>query len=170
MGNMLIVNGFAAKQYRENLGLTQKEAAKIAQISVRTVSKIEAAAKQGDGALKSVNPELNTINGLALAYRVTPYALLRDIDEPPVASPRCEIPLEETRKEHKCRPIESLLGRMTAHGLCGPVISDVYVDSAGRFWASNNEYQTQVYYCPFCGLPAPTTTVLLPEDYEKLEY
>lgn len=40
----------------------------------------------------------------------------------------------------------------------GPAITFVEEDEDGRLWAGNEEYDTQVRFCPFCGYKAKNTT------------
>ena len=44
----------------------------------------------------------------------------------------------------------------------GPAIERCYEDNAGKFWVTNDEYSSQVFYCPYCGAKAP-----IEPDYEK---
>lgn len=37
----------------------------------------------------------------------------------------------------------------------GSAITSCYEDVNGKFWVSNNEYASQVNYCPMCGTKAP---------------
>jgi hypothetical protein len=37
----------------------------------------------------------------------------------------------------------------------GGAINRCIEDDFGRFWAENEEYSSQVRFCPFCGLKAP---------------
>jgi len=38
----------------------------------------------------------------------------------------------------------------------GEAISSCDEDTEGRFWVSNDEYASQVAFCPYCGKKAPT--------------
>jgi hypothetical protein len=44
----------------------------------------------------------------------------------------------------------------------GPAITSCYETSDGRFIVSNDEYASQVNFCPFCGTSAPRRR----DDYE----
>jgi hypothetical protein len=37
----------------------------------------------------------------------------------------------------------------------GPAVTMCYEDAEGRLWVTNEEYITQVNFCPFCGYEAP---------------
>lgn len=37
----------------------------------------------------------------------------------------------------------------------GIAVDRVIIDENGRMWVCNDEYSTQVNYCPFTGTPAP---------------
>lgn len=37
-------------------------------------------------------------------------------------------------------------------------------DEDGKFWVGNDEYESQVNYCPFCGATAPTQSMLEIEE------
>jgi hypothetical protein len=36
----------------------------------------------------------------------------------------------------------------------GPAVSRCYEDELGRLWVTNDEYESQVNFCPFCGYRA----------------
>jgi hypothetical protein len=40
-------------------------------------------------------------------------------------------------------------------GAYGPAIDECNEDDEGRFWVGNGEYESQVNYCPVCGMKAP---------------
>ena len=40
------------------------------------------------------------------------------------------------------------------HASYGPAIHYCIEDDEGRFWVGNDEYESQVNYCPFCGAKA----------------
>lgn len=42
----------------------------------------------------------------------------------------------------------------TIHRNYGPAITYSYMDKDGRMWVSNDEYTTQVNFCPFSGVKA----------------
>ena len=48
----------------------------------------------------------------------------------------------------------------------GAAITDCVEDTAGRFWATNREYATQINFCPFCGQLATTKAQELSPDEE----
>ena len=50
---------------------------------------------------------------------------------------------------HYCE-LESLPVRMW-----GEAIDECYEDYQGRFWVHNDEYKSQVNFCPLCGAKAP---------------
>ena len=37
----------------------------------------------------------------------------------------------------------------------GPAVTACYEDDLGQFWATNEEYESQVNFCPMCGERAP---------------
>ena len=39
--------------------------------------------------------------------------------------------------------------------LWGSAVDYVYTDESGKMFVGNDEYETQVNYCPFTGTPAP---------------
>lgn len=41
----------------------------------------------------------------------------------------------------------------TGHGIA---IDECSEDTWGRLWVSNGEYGSQVFFCPVCGMKAPT--------------
>jgi len=41
-------------------------------------------------------------------------------------------------------------------GLFGTAVAYTRVDSSGKMWVGNGEYETQVNFCPMTGKPAPT--------------
>lgn len=43
--------------------------------------------------------------------------------------------------------------------LWGSAVDYVYTDESGKMFVGNNEYETQVNYCPFTGIPAPKQMV-----------
>lgn len=43
----------------------------------------------------------------------------------------------------------------TTKGLYGPAIDYTIIDSEGRMWVGNDEYESQVNYCPMTGKAAP---------------
>lgn len=45
----------------------------------------------------------------------------------------------------------------------GPAIDRVIIDENGRMWVCNDEYSTQVNYCPFTGTQAPVQMVVKKE-------
>ena len=45
----------------------------------------------------------------------------------------------------------------------GPAIDYCYEDKDGTLWCGNDEYETQVAYCPMCGFKARTQP-LAPEE------
>lgn len=44
----------------------------------------------------------------------------------------------------------------TKQGLYGAAVNYTIVDSEGKMWIGNNEYESQVNYCPMTGIAAPT--------------
>lgn len=40
------------------------------------------------------------------------------------------------------------------HGLYGPAVTTVRMDKDGKMWVHNGEYESQVNFCPFTGVPA----------------
>lgn len=49
--------------------------------------------------------------------------------------------------------------------LWGPAITYTRIDDEGKMWAGNDEYETQVNYCPFTGNPAPKQMTLKDVPY-----
>lgn len=39
---------------------------------------------------------------------------------------------------------------------CGEAINECVEDTDGRFWVGNDEYASQVDFCPYCGTKATT--------------
>ena len=44
---------------------------------------------------------------------------------------------------------------MTPHAAYGNAIAECFELDNGQFWVGNGEYESQVNYCPFCGVSAP---------------
>ncbi|KKM86038.1 hypothetical protein LCGC14_1283020 [marine sediment metagenome] len=42
------------------------------------------------------------------------------------------------------------------HAIYGPAIDVCIEEENGKYWVDNDEYSSQVNYCPFCGSKAPT--------------
>ena len=51
----------------------------------------------------------------------------------------------------------------TASGLSGQAIY-ICEEESGEFWVKNDEYATQVNFCPYCGEEAPIPAF---EDYQN---
>ena len=49
----------------------------------------------------------------------------------------------------------------------GPAIDVCVEDERGKYWVDNDEYSSQVNYCPFCGSKAPTQ--IIEEDFVSKE-
>jgi len=43
----------------------------------------------------------------------------------------------------------------TPHDGCGEAVDQCCEDAEGRFWVTNEEYASQVKFCPYCGEKAP---------------
>ncbi len=56
---------------------------------------------------------------------------------------------EEKKEGHRCE--ESL-----PDSTYGPAIRYCFEDEDGKLWVSNDEYASQVNYCPYCGQKAKT--------------
>lgn len=50
----------------------------------------------------------------------------------------------------------------------GPAVTYVKIDKAGKMWVGNDEYETQVNYCPFTGVQAPTQMITVDRTDHKL--
>ena len=50
----------------------------------------------------------------------------------------------------------------------GQAVTHVEVDKNGKMWVHNEEYATQVNYCPFTGAPAPTQMTVIDKEKYKL--
>ena len=50
--------------------------------------------------------------------------------------------------------------------LYGVAINYTRIDNEGKMWVGNNEYETQVNFCPWTGKPAPTQLVFI-KTYES---
>ena len=46
----------------------------------------------------------------------------------------------------------------------GAAITCCYSDATGRLWVSNDEYASQVAFCPFCGTTAENNEDFVAED------
>ncbi len=51
----------------------------------------------------------------------------------------------------------------TPHGSWGAAIDVCSENEKGEFWVANDEYGSQVNFCPYCGAPAPTQLPLNPD-------
>lgn len=47
----------------------------------------------------------------------------------------------------------------------GPAITYTYIKEDGTMWVGNDEYETQVNYCPMTGQPAPKQMILTDKSY-----
>lgn len=52
-----------------------------------------------------------------------------------------------TEQNHNCECLQPLTG-------CGQAITRC-LERHGEFWVENDEYMSQVNYCPYCGAKAP---------------
>lgn len=78
-------------------------------------------------------------------------------------------------------PVNNLdkLIEQTSHGnkyhfysksnLFGTAISYSYIDEDGNMWVGNEEYESQVNFCPWTGTPAPKQMDILREGVSKLD-
>ena len=55
------------------------------------------------------------------------------------------------KKKHNC-----YFNQKTSHGLWGHAAKHCYEEDDGTLWITNDEYMTQVNYCPLCGHEATT--------------
>lgn len=51
----------------------------------------------------------------------------------------------------------------TVDGLYGSAVSYSIIDSDGKMWIGNEEYESQVNYCPMTGKSAPTQLKVVKE-------
>ena len=51
----------------------------------------------------------------------------------------------------------------TVDGLYGSAVSYSIIDSDGKMWIGNGEYESQVNYCPMTGKSAPTQLKVVKE-------
>ena len=58
------------------------------------------------------------------------------------------------KKEEKITAGSGIIQHRAPNELWGPAVEYVRVDSIGRMWAGNGEYETQINYCPFSGVKA----------------
>lgn len=49
----------------------------------------------------------------------------------------------------------------------GQAITHIEIDKEGKMWAHNEEYATQINYCPFTGTPAPTKMIVIDKEKYK---
>lgn len=49
----------------------------------------------------------------------------------------------------------------------GPAVCRCIEDEVGKYWVDNDEYESQVNCCPFCGSEAPTQ--IAKEDFVAME-
>lgn len=50
----------------------------------------------------------------------------------------------------------------------GQAITYIEIDEDRKMWAHNEEYATQINYCPFTGTPAPVQMVVVDKEKYKL--
>ena len=48
---------------------------------------------------------------------------------------------------------------------CGPSVNKCVEDERGEFWIGNDEYASQVNFCPFCGARSLTPTPPCEHDF-----
>lgn len=63
--------------------------------------------------------------------------------------------IEIGKKEEEEVNLTGIVIHRAPNGLWGPAVEYTRVDSLGKMWAGNGEYETQVNYCPFSGVKAP---------------
>jgi len=56
-------------------------------------------------------------------------------------------------ERHHCEPDHTVC---FPHRLCGAAIQCCIEDECGALWIDNNEYASQVNFCPYCGYKSPT--------------
>ena len=52
-------------------------------------------------------------------------------------------------------------------GLYGTAVNYTRIEDDGTMWIGNDEYETQVNYCPFTGTLAPKQMKLVDTEYER---
>lgn len=76
---MVVVDAYKIEYLRKQRKLLQRELATAGEVSMRTIGRIIAAAKEGDGSICMLDVRLSTINGLASALGTTGTALLKEV-------------------------------------------------------------------------------------------
>ena len=75
---MVVVDAYKIEYLRKQKKLLQADLAVAGNVSTRTISRIAAAAKQGDSSICRLDVRLSTINGIATALGTTGLALLKE--------------------------------------------------------------------------------------------
>lgn len=68
--------------------------------------------------------------------------------------------MTKNSERHKCE------GDLPLEGY-GAALDKCYEDEDGKFWIDNDEYASQVNYCPYCGKKAPVQVSSIEDSPES---